>query len=153
MTKLISGFIIIILLSINTLYAQDTKTKDAQLLEKGIEYYDAENYQYAIMYFDSVIIINTENVEAYAFRGISKFLLKQYNEAIEDFDLCLILEPGYAEIYYYRGLSKLEVGANKKACEDLYLAYDYGFRKAMKVIKNVCEEEKDPKHKNKNEKK
>lgn len=142
MTKILSGFIIIYLLSINPLFAQDVKTKDAIFFDKGLAYFELENYQYAIMYFDSAIVTNTENVEAYAFRGISKFMLKQYNEAIEDFDLCLILAPGYAEIYYYRGLSKLELEANKRACEDLYLAYDYGFKKAMKIIKNVCKEDK-----------
>jgi tetratricopeptide (TPR) repeat protein len=145
MTKLFSGLIIIYLLSINPLFAQDQKTKDEVFLDKGISYFDAENYKYAIMYFDSAVVINTENEEAYAFRGISKFMLEQYNEAVEDFDLCLILAPGYAEIYYYRGLSKLELKADKKACEDLYLAYDYGFKKAMKVIKNVCKDEVDKK--------
>ena len=153
MTKLFPSFLIVLLLSINSLFAQEEKSKDEQFFDQGLSYFDAENYQYAIMYFDSAIIVNTENVEAYAFRGISKFMLKQYNEAVEDFDLCLILEPGYAEVYYYRGLSKLELGANKKACEDLYLSYDYGFRKAMKVIKNVCDEEQKTKDKSKKEKK
>jgi len=143
MMKLFSGFILIYLLSINPLFAQDPITKDQEYLDKGIQYFDSDNYKYAIQYFDSAIVVNTENVEAYAFRGISKYMLKQYIEAIEDFDLCLILAPGYAEVYYYRGLSKLEIDANKKACEDLYLAYDYGFKKAMKVIKNVCDVESD----------
>ena len=141
MTKLIPSFLIVLLLSINSLFAQEEKSKDEQFFDQGLSY------------FDSAIAINTENTEAYAFRGISKFMLKQYNEAIEDFDLCLILEPGYAEVYYYRGLSKLELGANTKACEDLYLAYDYGFKKAMKIIKNVCEEEERTKSKSEKEKK
>jgi len=141
MTKLFSVLIFIYLLSFNPLFAQKSKSKEALLLDKGISYFDAGNYKYAIMYFDSAVVVNTENEEAYAFRGISKFMLKQYNEAVEDFDLCLILAPGYAEVYYYRGLSKLELKAEKQACEDFYLAYDYGFRKALKMIKNVCEED------------
>ena len=141
MIKMILGSFIVFLLSLNTLHAQEQKKQDEVYFDKGIEYFDANNYKYAILYFDSVIVMNTENVEAYAFRGISKFSLKQYDDAIEDFDLCLILEPGYAEVYYYRGLSKLELGANEKACEDLYLAYDYGLKKSMKLIKAVCEED------------
>ena len=141
MKKILFGFILTFLLSIQMLVAQETKPQDAIYFDKGMEYYDAGNYKLAIVYFDSSIVTNTENTEAYAFRGLAKFDLKQYNEAIEDFDLALILTPGYAEVYYYRALAKLEIGANDKACEDLYSAYDYGFKKAMKIIENVCEEE------------
>ncbi len=142
MTKLYNSFILILLLSSQLLTAQETKTQDVIYFDQGLEFYDAGNYKMAIIYFDSSIVINTENTEAYAFRGLAKFEIKEFNEAIEDFDLAIILAPGYAEVYYYRALAKLEIGANKKACEDLYAAYDFGFKKAMKLIKNVCEVDK-----------
>ena len=141
MLKLYFGFIIIYLLSINPVFAQEEKSKDITFLDKGIEYYDLENYLVAVQYFDSAIVVNTENTEAYAFRGISKFMLTQYKEAKKDFDLCLILTPGYAEVYYYRALCQLELDQQDAACEDFYLAYAYGFRKAKKMIKNICEKE------------
>jgi tetratricopeptide (TPR) repeat protein len=141
MTKLFSALIFICLLSVQNLSAQKEGSKDDQLFTKGLEYFDAKNYKSAIQYFDSCIVMNTENTEAYAYRGLAKYELKQYNEAINDFDLALILAPGYAEVYYFRALAKLEIGANDKACEDLYAAYDYGFKKAMRIIENVCKEE------------
>jgi len=141
MQKILFSFIFTVLLSMQVTIAQETKSKDVIYFEKGMEYYDANNYKLAIVYFDSTIAINTENTEAYAFRGLAKFDLKQYDEAIEDFDLALILAPGYAEVYYYRGLAKLEIGANDRACEDFYAAYDYGFKKAIKIIENVCKED------------
>ena len=102
------------------------------------------NEKYAIVGSMNLLLSSEINSLEIAYQTESE---KEYNEAIEDLDLCLILEPGYAEAYYYRALSKLELGANKKACEDFYLAYDYGFKKAMKTIKNVCEEEKKEKKK------
>jgi tetratricopeptide (TPR) repeat protein len=141
MKKILFSLILTLLMGSQVLLAQESKTKDAIYFDKGMKYYDAGNYKLAIVYFDSSIVINTENTEAYAFRGLAKFDLKQYNEAIEDFDLALILAPGYAEVYYYRALAKLEIGATDKACEDLYASYNYGFKKAMKIIENVCKEE------------
>jgi tetratricopeptide (TPR) repeat protein len=140
MIKLFSTLIFICLLSVQNISAQKETSKDEQLLKKGLSFFDAKNYKTAIQYFDSCIVVNTENTEAYAYRGLAKYELKHYNEAIEDFDLTLILAPGYAEVYYFRALAKLEIGANDKACEDLYAAYDYGFKKAMRVIENVCKE-------------
>lgn len=142
MIKLCIPVLIILFLSTQVALAQESKSKDEVYFDQGMELYESGNYRRAIVLFDSSLIVNTENTEAYAFRGLAKFELKQFEEAIEDFDLALILAPGYAEVYYYRGLSKLEIGAKKKACEDFYLAYDYGFKKAMKLIENVCEEEK-----------
>ena len=131
-------FIVLFLLS-GSVEAQSVQTKDVEFFEKAMQYFDNGNFKSAILYFDSCITSNAEKTDAYAYRGIAKFELKLYNEAIEDFDLALILSPGYAEVYYYRALAKLEIGAKEKACEDLYAAYDYGFKKAMRVIENVCE--------------
>lgn len=142
MMKLSFRLLFVLFLTSQGLSAQEEKSEDELYFDQGMELYDSGDYKRAIIYFDSSLVINTENTEAYAFRGLAKFELKQFENAIEDFDLAIILAPGYAEVYYYRGLAKLEIGANNKACEDLYLAYDYGFKKAMKIIENVCEEGK-----------
>ncbi len=144
--KLYLTFVVLFLLY-GSVEAQEVQAKDAKFFEKAMQYFDNGNYKSAILYFDSCIVANAEKTDAYAYRGIAKFELKQYNEAIEDFDLALILSPGYAEVYYYRALAKLEIGAKEKACEDLYAAYDYGFKKAMRVIENVCESDEKGKKK------
>ncbi len=133
--------------------AQNTQEQKSNLyFEKANVFFDQENYQKALIYCDSAIIFNTENIEAYAYRGVCKFQLKQYEEAIEDFDLALVLNNGYAEVYYYRGLCKKELGANKQACEDWYNAYNLGFKNVMKIIEANCELVKDNKSKNKKSK-
>ena len=141
MIRFFTTLLFVLLITSQGLMAQKTKTQDAIYFDKAMTFFDANNYKTAILYYDSCIVANAENTEAYAYRGLCKFELKQFNEAIEDFDLALILAPGYAEVYYFRALAKLEIGANEKACEDLYAAYDYGFKKAMRVIESNCKDE------------
>lgn len=121
--------------------AQMTKSKAEIFFEKANLYFDKNDYEHAIVYYDSTILANTEFLQAYAYRGICKFELKRYQEAIEDFDLALILDAGYAEIYYYRGLSKKELGLNEKACNDWIEAYNLGLKKTLKLIQQNCEME------------
>ena len=118
-----------------------TKSKAEIFFEKANLYFDKNDFEHAIIYYDSTILANTEFLQAYAFRGICKFELKRYQEAIEDFDLALILDAGYAEIYYYRGLSKKELGLNEKACNDWIEAYNLGLKKTLKLIQQNCEME------------
>ncbi len=136
-TILISFFALLLSLQI-TAQSMD-KERSKSYFEQANIYFDKEDYQLALLYCDSAIMYNTDNVEAYAYRGVCKFQLKDYDAAIEDFDLALVLNNGYAEVYYYRGLCKKELGADKQACEDWYNAYDLGFRSVMKIIKSNCE--------------
>jgi tetratricopeptide (TPR) repeat protein len=128
-----------------SIIAQTDKAKSKLYFEKASTYFDAQNYKMCILYCDSAIITNTENLEAYAYRGVCKFQLKQYAAAIEDFDLALILNNAYAEVYYYRGICKKELGADKQACEDWYEAYNLGYKKVMSIIKEHCKLEEDTK--------
>ena len=132
-----------------TLIAQTDKFKSDAYFTTANKYFDKEDYKTTILYCDSAIATNSENLEAYAFRGVSKFELKQYEDAIKDFDLTLILNDGYSEIYYYRGLAKFELGAKKQACEDWFEAYSLGYKEVIKMIENNCELEKDKKKKTK----
>ncbi len=127
------------------LFAQTDKFKSDAYFTKANEYFDKEDFKTTILYCDSAIEANSENLEAYAFRGVCKFELKQYEEAIKDFDLTLILNDGYAEIYYYRGLAKFELGDKKQACEDWMEAYSLGYKAVMDLIEDNCELEKEKK--------
>jgi tetratricopeptide (TPR) repeat protein len=122
--------------------SQNSEKLSEMYFEKASIFFDQQNYKTCIRYCDSAIVANTENTEAYAFRGTSNFLLKDYEKAIEDFDLALILNEGYAEVYYYRGLCKLELGAKEQACNDWYEAYDLGFKRVIKIIEANCALEK-----------
>ncbi len=128
----------LVIFNINTI-AQADKEKSIKYFEKASIFFNEQNYQMCILYCDSAIIADTDNLEAYAYRGVCKFQMKKYAAAIEDFDLALILNDGYAEIYYYRGICKKELGADAQACEDWYQAYNLGYKKVMAVIKENCE--------------
>lgn len=134
-------FVIFINFQVNGQSKQSDKSK--VYFEQANVYFDKEDYKTALLYCDSAISFDTENVEAYAYRGVCKFQLKNYDAAIEDFDLALVLNNGYAEVYYYRGLCKKELGADKQACEDWYSAYDLGFRSVIKIIKANCKLQED----------
>ena len=130
-------FSIIFSIQLNAQNQKEEKSKS--YFETANVYFDKEDYQTALLYCDSAILFDTENIEAYAYRGVCKFQLKDYDSAIEDFDLAIVLNNGYAEVYYYRGLCKKELGADEKACEDWYNAYELGFKSVMKIIKANCE--------------
>jgi len=133
-----------ILISLSS-FSQTDITKSEAYFSKASSLFDTENYETAILYCDSAITFNAENLEAYAYRGVCKFKLKRFEKAIKDFDLALILNDGYAEIYYYRGLSKLELGANTQACEDLYEAYNLDFKDVLEIIEANCDLKDDSK--------
>ncbi|OIP00781.1 MAG: hypothetical protein AUJ98_06580 [Bacteroidetes bacterium CG2_30_33_31] len=137
--KLKSAFIILfIYLSFLSFSQKASKTSD-EYFKIANEFFDKNDYENAILYFDSTISIKSEHSEAYAFRGVCEYELKRYKSAIDDFDLALILESTYAEVYFFRGLTFIELGENTKACEDWTTAYSLGLKKAMKLIINNCE--------------
>ncbi len=131
-------FSLIIFTFSNKSIAQVDKDKSDEYFKTANLYFDEDKYDMAIIYCDSAIIANTDNLEAYTYRGVCKFSLKEYGSAIEDFDLALILNPGYAEVYYYRGICKMELGIKDQACDDWYNAYNYGYKKVISVIEENC---------------
>ena len=121
----------------------DTTQIDEKFFNLGLQYFEKDQYEIAIQYFDSVIVHNQEYMDAYAYRGISKLELGLYMDAIEDFDYALILEPGYAEVYVFRGDAFLMIEDKEKACENWYEAYALGLKSSMKRIKANCALEKE----------
>lgn len=122
------------------LYAQSSNIQADKYFEIANKYFDKNDYSNAILYYDSTIYANTEHVEAYAFRGICRFELKEFEEAIKDFDFAIMLAPGYAEVFYYRGIAKFELGYKEKACNDWFDSYNFGFKKALKIIEKNCKD-------------
>jgi len=137
--------LLISVLFATNLFSQVDKAKSKEYFAKADVLFDKENYEQVILYCDSAIVSDAENLEAYAYRGVSKYNLNKFEEAIIDFDLTLILNNGYAEIYYYRGLCKLELGVAKQACEDFYEAYNLDYKEVLKIIEANCEIEKNTK--------
>ena len=60
--------------------------------------------------YDTIILLEPDNSDAYVSRGIVKATLKQYDAAILDYDAAIQLEPNDALAYLRRGISKFEWG-------------------------------------------
>ncbi len=133
-------FVIIVVTTLG-LNAQTNNKKWEIYFQKADSLFDKGEFKNAIIYYDSVIIINPGNTEAYTYRGVSRYELKEYTMAIEDFNYALILAPGYAEVYFYRGMCYMEKQMKAQACQDWQTAYSFGYRKALKVLEQNCEEE------------
>jgi tetratricopeptide (TPR) repeat protein len=65
--------------------------------------------QEALIFYSKVLGLDSNYVEAYNNRGVTKFLLKDNAGAIADFDKAITLKPSFAEVYYNRGLAKSEL--------------------------------------------
>ncbi len=93
--------------------------------------YSAENYFYfgveaqqrgenkkAIEYYNKVIELDQQFVEAYNNRGSAKVALRDTKGAIEDYNKSIELDPQYAEAYNNRGNAKVNLGRKEDAIKD-----------------------------------
>jgi len=131
---------IIAIVSISS-YAQDQDVKD--LLDKGINLITKKEYKQAIELFDGAVKISPDEAEIYAHRGQAKHYLNMFKEAIEDYTIAIRLQPDYAEVYHLRGLAKGELKDNTGACEDWEIAYEKGESRALQLIVEFCNPEKE----------
>ena len=67
-------------------------------VSRGDAYQDAGDYDHAISDYDSAVMLNSENVGAFANRGTAFAILGDYPRAIADYDQALKLKPDLAEI-------------------------------------------------------
>ncbi|MDR1632439.1 MAG: tetratricopeptide repeat protein [Dysgonamonadaceae bacterium] len=87
--------------------------------EKGIEYYRAELYGAAKIYFmQQKNLSATEQAEAYYYLGQTYYKLNQVDSAQYFYKKAVEADPEYP--FGYVGLGKLDVKNNPKAAEDLF---------------------------------
>ena len=60
--------------------------------------------------YDTIILLEPDNTDAYVSRGIVKAALQQYDAAILDYDTAIQLEPKDALAYLHRGITKFDWG-------------------------------------------
>jgi tetratricopeptide (TPR) repeat protein len=125
------------------------QTDVKELLDQGINLITKKEYKKAIEIFDQAALVSPDDPEIYAHRGQAKHYLNQFKEAIEDYNIAIRLQPDYAEVYHLRGLAKGELKDNVGACEDWATAYEKGESRALQLIVEFCETEKDKNKKSK----
>jgi Tfp pilus assembly protein PilF len=84
-------------------YSENKVYKDYELLYKGSDALEKDDYNNAIKYFTSFIDKYPNNEIAYWGRGCAKGNLKNTNGAIQDFTEAIEINPNFAEAYYSRG--------------------------------------------------
>ena len=110
--------------------------QEYNLFNLGIQSINSKDYKLAIYYFNEVIKLNVNNVEAHYNKGLAKHYLadnekgnkeeynKFINEAIEDYNKAIELNPNYSIAFYNRGLAKYDLKDYEKAIKD----YDEAIR-------------------------
>ena len=72
----------------------------------------------AVQDFNEVVRLRPHCVDAYYWRGISRYFLEQYEAAVQDFDEVIRLRPNYAGAYNWRGNAKFGLKQNDAARHD-----------------------------------
>lgn len=99
-------------------------------------YDDLNQFDKAIMYYNKVILANTENPLYYLRRAIVYGKMQQFLFCLQDLDKCTNLDANYAEAYYWKGVVKVNMKQNP--CADLRKAVDLGFEAAQQPLVTYC---------------
>ena len=75
-----------------------------------------------VKFYDEVISLHPNHVEAYYLRGFVRYKFGLYIKAVADYDKIISLSRQYPEIYYLRGFANLRCGFRKQATDDLVRA-------------------------------
>jgi len=100
--------------------------KSQELFEVGLDQFQYRNYEEALITFEQVIDYDSDNFEAYYFRGNCFMNMGDFNAAIKEFSEAIVVKPNYAEAYANRGQAKFYLNGFKAACADYQKAHDLG---------------------------
>ena len=96
----------------------------------GNEFYENENYDKAIEYYNKAIGLGQKHADVHNNRGLAYLEKEDYKSAIKDFNEARELAPKNADIYYNRGVAYLEVGDNRPAIQDFNKAINLKLKPA-----------------------
>ena len=113
--------LVLILVSSNFCFSQYTPQ---QIYRLGLKAYYEANFQEAIKYFSEYIQLNSNDVTAYNFRGLSYQGLKNYQDALGDFTTIIAKSPN-GEAYINRGYLYIRMEMYENAVNDFGNAIRY----------------------------
>lgn len=104
-----------------------------ELIDKGQQLMAAKKYDDAIRYFNQVLDYDSNNIDAYRFRGLSALLIYDQNPqqrqklytAVFNFDEVIKRGSTNADDHYMRGLAHARLGSKEKAIADLRSALKF----------------------------
>jgi tetratricopeptide (TPR) repeat protein len=76
-----------------------------QLINKGIELNQTEDFQGAIKEFDKAIKMNSEIAQAYDYRAVCYIKLGKYRKAVNDLEEAIDLDNNFVDAYNHLGVA------------------------------------------------
>jgi tetratricopeptide (TPR) repeat protein len=125
-----------------------TKTKpqsSVNHLNRGRERFQQKNYKGALEDFNSAILLNPKEANAYYYRGLILRTLGDTLGAVLDFDRALELNPRNASAYFHRAGARYAIGEETGTILDLQLAAKLfqsqgdtkGYQKAQNLMRQL----------------
>lgn len=106
----------------------DKERLSQEMYKKGIKAYDDKNFDEAIDYFSTAILLNPDNADAYYYRGLSHYEKGDFDPAIDNFNEMKRSNPKDIWAYIFLGLTRIEKGDLNDAIAD--------YNKAISLDKN-----------------
>ncbi|MDA3884544.1 MAG: tetratricopeptide repeat protein [Candidatus Delongbacteria bacterium] len=105
--------------------------KSEEWFYKGLDAYDAKDFNLAIEYYSKVIEYDPDCVDAYISIGNAYQALNRFDKAISSYNKAIKLNPNYAEVYYNRGNTYNSLKEFDKAISS--------YNKAIKLVPNYTD--------------
>lgn len=93
-------------LKVLTLDSAGKQAQAAYFYLGKIKFFQAD-FKESVKYFDSLLLLVSDDAEAYFIRGTAKSNMMDSKGAIADYDLAIKNNPGYMEAYANRGFQKI----------------------------------------------
>lgn len=100
--------------------------KSRLFYDKGMDYLYSSQFEEAIEQFDQSIRLDSQNHEAYFYRGCAKYNIFQKEDAVNDYLKTIELNPEYLQAYFNLGLYYRSINNHDMACYYFKIAEDKG---------------------------
>lgn len=101
------------------------------LTNVGNDFYEQENYDSALMYYDKVLKLDARNSDAIYNKGLVYYNKKEYQKSIEMLNSCLSVDASYRDAFYIMGHNYYDRQLYDDALNWYKRAYDAGLRDAF----------------------
>ena len=91
-----------------------------------MDYLYSSQFEEAIEQFDQSIRLDSQNHEAYFYRGCAKYNIFQKEDAVNDYLKTIELNPEYLQAYFNLGLYYRSINDHDMACYYFKIAEDKG---------------------------
>ena len=121
--------VLALLFTLSNTFAETAK----ETIEKGIadikqSYVDQGKIDDAITEFSKAISINSNDAEAYRWRGMAYAIKHNYDQAISDYTTAIGINPELAIAYNSRWVAYFHKGEYGKAWDDVHKAESLGYK-------------------------